>query len=163
VKLLFAEQVIQNWDHLEEFVSEYQCVLFRAIDQPVSEENLKYMRRQSSRAEITSWSFENEYHYGDFRGDSIEMLRRGYDIHLHYANFGTPKLLIRLPSGSPDLKTSKPYTIKDGLKYIKDKTGPGGCLCIDPYYEPGQLDELWQSHPCSMHLSCCGQNSSMGT
>ena len=68
--------------------SEYQYVAFRAIDAPVSEKNLSLHARQSSRAEITPWSFHNEYHYGDFRGNAKEMLRRGYDLHLHYANFG---------------------------------------------------------------------------
>ena len=34
-------------------MSEYQRIAFRAIDGQVSEENLEYMRRQSSRAEIT--------------------------------------------------------------------------------------------------------------
>jgi hypothetical protein len=39
-------------------MSEYQHIAFRAIDGPVSDKNLKYMRQQSSRAEITAWSFE---------------------------------------------------------------------------------------------------------
>jgi len=46
-------------------MSEFQYVGFRAIDGPVSEKNLEFMRRQSSRAEITPWSFDNEYHYGE--------------------------------------------------------------------------------------------------
>src|SRR5690348_14332271 len=39
-------------------MSEYQRVAFRAIDGPVRKENLEYMERQSSRAEITPWSFD---------------------------------------------------------------------------------------------------------
>jgi len=57
-------------------VSEYQFIAFRAIDAPVSEKNLQYMRKQSSRAVITPWSFENEYRFGDFRGNVPEMRRR---------------------------------------------------------------------------------------
>jgi hypothetical protein len=37
-------------------MSEYQYVAFLAIDGPVSDENLEFMREQSSRAEITPWS-----------------------------------------------------------------------------------------------------------
>jgi len=37
-------------------MSEYQRVAFRAIDGPVSEKNLEYMRQQSSRAKVTPWS-----------------------------------------------------------------------------------------------------------
>jgi hypothetical protein len=125
-------------------MSEYQFVAFRAIDRPVGEKNLEYMQRQSSRAEITPWSFENEYHYGDFRGNAVEMLHRGYDIHLHYANFGIRKLLIRLPRGLPDTQALKPYIEKDSLRFLKDKRGPGGILSIEPFHEAGDLDELWE-------------------
>jgi hypothetical protein len=124
-------------------MSEYQYVAFRAIDGPVSEENLEFMRGQSSRAEITPWSFENEYQYGDFRGDAADMLRRGYDFHLHYANFGIRKLMIRLANGPPDLRAAELYFRDDSLHYSKDKQGPGGILFIEPFLEPGDLDDLW--------------------
>jgi len=124
-------------------MSEYQYLGFRATDSGVSEKNLQYMRRQSSRAEITPWSFENEYHYGDFHGNAVEMLRRGYDIHLHYANYGIRTLLIRLTSGLPDAKAAKPYLDGESLRFRKDKRGRGGVLEIRPFHEPGDLDELW--------------------
>ena len=124
-------------------MSEFQYVGFRAIDGPVSEKNLAFMRRQSSRAEITPWSFDNEYHYGDFHGNATEMLRRGYDFHLHYANFGTRTLMIRLPHGLPDAKAAEPYWLDDGFYFSKDKQGPGGILCVEPAFEPDDLDELW--------------------
>jgi hypothetical protein len=126
----------------EQPMSEYQYVGFRAIDGPVSEKNLAFMRRQSTRAEITPWSFDNEYHFGDFRGDAPEMLRRGYDLHFHYANFGTRALMIRLPHGLPDPKAIAPYLDEDALCFKKDKKGSGGILCIAPYFEVDELDEL---------------------
>ena len=125
-------------------MSEHQVVAFRAIDNPVAEKNLAYMRQQSSRAEITPWSFDNEYHYGDFRGDVFEMLRRGYDIHLHYADFGIRKLLLRLPNGLPDKAAIKPYLNEDGLEFKPDKQGSGGTLYIEPYLETGELGALWK-------------------
>jgi hypothetical protein len=125
-------------------MSEYQYVAFRAVDRPVNETNLDYMRRQSTRAEITPWSFENEYHYGDFRGDPIQMLRRGYDIHLHYANFGVRKLLIRLPRGLAETLSFESYLEEGSLEFLKDEQDSGGILCIDPAYEPGDLEELWE-------------------
>src|SRR5271154_3444511 len=111
-------------------MSEYQRVAFRAIDAPVSEEKLEYMHTQSSRAEITPWTFDNEYHYGDFHGDALTMLHRGYDIHLQYANFGIRKLLIRLPHNLPNTPGTSPYFGKDGLQFLKDKQGQGGILFI---------------------------------
>ncbi len=125
-------------------MSEYQYVAFRAIDQQVGASNLEFMRKQSSRADITPWSFENEYHFGEFAGNVNEMMRRGYDIHLHYANYGIRKLLIRLPHGLPGGKESKPYITVDTLRYIPDKQGTGGILCIQPYVEPGDQEDLWE-------------------
>ncbi len=125
-------------------MSEHQYVAFRAIDRPVSKENLEYMRKQSSRAEITSWSFDNEYQYGDFRGNAVEMLRRGYDLHLHYANYGIRKLLIRFPHDLPNAGAAKPYFGEDSLRFLKDEQGPGGILCIEPFHEPGNLEDLWE-------------------
>ncbi len=124
-------------------MSEYQYVAFRAIDGPVTEKNLRYMEQQSTRAEITPWTFDNEYHYGGFHGNALEMLRRGYDIHLHYANFGVRKLLIRLPQGLPDARACKPYIGSDSLEFLKDKQGPGGTLAVEPYQESGDLEDLW--------------------
>jgi hypothetical protein len=125
-------------------MSEYQHVAFRAIDGPVSEDNLAFMRRQSTRAEITPWSFENEYNYGDFGGDAVEMLRRGYDFHFHYANFGVRTLMIRLPTGLPDPRAAALYLNDESLSFKKDKKGPGGVLCIEPCFEVDDLEEIWE-------------------
>lgn len=124
-------------------MSEYQYIAFRAIDAPVSKTNLEFMRKQSSRAEITPWSFDNEYHFGDFHGNAQEMLRRGYDFHFHYANFGYRTLMIRLPNGLPDEKAAKRYFERDSLHFVKDKSGPGGILRIEPAYESGHLDDVF--------------------
>ncbi len=124
-------------------MSEFQYVGFRAAEKPVSDKQLEYMRKQSSRAEITPWTFDNEYHFGDFHGEALEMLRRGFDLHLHYANFGIRKLLIRLPYNLPDAPGASPYFGEDGLQFLKDKQGPGGTLSIAPFHEPDDQDELW--------------------
>jgi hypothetical protein len=133
-------------------MSEYQYVDFRAIDAPVSEKNLKFMRRQSSRAEITSWSFDNEYHFGDFHGNAEEMLRRGYDFHFHYANFGIRKLMIRLPNGLPDAGAAEPYFDVESFYFLKDKQGRGGILCVEPFFDPGDLDDIWEPGALFDHL-----------
>jgi hypothetical protein len=127
-------------------MSEFQYIGFRATDKPVGDRDLDYMRQQSTRAEITPWSFDNVYHFGDFRGNAREMLRRGYDIHLHYANFGIRDLLIRLPLHLPNAPGAGPYFAEDGLQFVKDKRGPGGVLTISPFHEPGDQDELWDVH-----------------
>lgn len=126
-------------------MSEYQYVAFRAVDRPVSEADLDYMRQQSSRAKITPWSFENTYQYGDFRGNTRQMLQRGYDVHLHYASYGIRKLMIRLPTGLPDPEASQPYFEGDTLHFQQDDKGPGGILTIQPFNEPGDFDPLYDA------------------
>ncbi|MCC9606732.1 hypothetical protein LOC68_16385 [Blastopirellula sp. JC732] len=124
-------------------MSEYQFVAFRAIDVPVCDKNMSFMEKQSTRAEITPWSFENEYHYGDFRGDADEMLRRGYDIHLYYANFGIRRIAIRFSQPPPVVNQGKEYLDGEALRFVFDKKGTGGILFIEPQYEPGWLDDYF--------------------
>jgi len=81
-------------------MSEYQYFEFQAIDRQLSEAAQKYLRRYSTRATITSTSFTNEYHWGDFKGNSFEWVRDYFDAHLHYANWGTRQLAFRLPQAA---------------------------------------------------------------
>ena len=123
-------------------MSEYQYIYFAAVDKPLSDKQLDYMRRQSTRAEVTRWQFTNEYHYGNFHGNSLEMMRRGYDVHLHYANYGVRKLLFRLPLGLPiDAKLFKAYATDYGIEWKKDKRGKGGVLSIQPECDAGFYSE----------------------
>ena len=126
-------------------MSEYQHIEFRAVDRPLTDTELAYARRQSTRAEISRWSFQNFYTFGDFHGNVKELLRRGYDVHLHYANFGIRKVAMRLPNGLPFAKKIwSQYIGKGELKWTPDRRGAGGILTLDPYHEAGELDELWE-------------------
>ncbi|TWU02923.1 hypothetical protein [Stieleria varia] len=123
-------------------MSEYQYIYFAAVDKPLNDKQLEYMRHQSTRAEVTRWQFTNEYHYGDFHGNSLEMMRRGYDVHLHYANYGVRKLLFRLPLGLPiDAKQFKAYAMEYSIEWKKDKRGKGGVLSIQPECDAGFYSE----------------------
>ncbi len=123
-------------------MSVYQFVHFAAVDKPLDDKQLEYMRRQSTRAEVTRWQFENEYHYGDFHGNSLEMMRRGYDVHLHYASYGVRNLLIRLPFGLPlSAKQFKAYATEHSIEWTKDKRGKGGVLSIQPECDAGFYNE----------------------
>ena len=125
-------------------MSEYQYIHFLAVDRPLDDKQLAFMERQSTRAEITRWEFTNEYHFGDFRGDPLEMLRRGYDVHLHYANFGIRRLMFRLPAGLPcDRKTFEAFKGEGGVAWHADKQGKGGVLEIEPEADAGTYDELY--------------------
>ena len=78
-------------------MSEYQYYEFQAIDRPLGEADRAELEALSSRARVTSTSFTNTYNYGDFRGDPRKLVERWFDLHLYLANWGTRRLMIRLP------------------------------------------------------------------
>ena len=126
-------------------MSEYQWIHFIACDRPLDDEALEFMHQQSTRASITRWEFTNEYHFGDFRGDAAEMLRRGYDMHLHYANFGIRKIMFRLPQLPCDRKTFKAFEVEYGIEWEQDEKSKAGLLTIEPEADAGTYDsEYWE-------------------
>ena len=78
-------------------MSEYQYYQFLAVDRPLSEADRKALRQVSSRAEITARSFTNSYEWGDFKGNPQTMMERWFDLHLYLANWGTRRLMMKLP------------------------------------------------------------------
>jgi hypothetical protein len=92
-------------------MSEYQYYEFLAIDRPLDEQQLTEVSKLSTRAQITSTSFANEYHHGDFRGDPEEMMERYYDAHLHVTSWGTRRLMLRLPRALLTPQTAEQYCL----------------------------------------------------
>ncbi len=78
-------------------MSEYQYYEFQAIDRPLSDEDRRALRGLSTRARITATSFTNEYQWGDFKGSPVRLMERWFDLHLYLANWGTRRVMIRLP------------------------------------------------------------------
>jgi hypothetical protein len=78
-------------------MSEYQYYEFQAIDRPLGEADRKALRDLSTRARITATSFANAYEWGDFKGDPAKLVERWFDLHLYFANWGSRRLMIRLP------------------------------------------------------------------
>jgi len=96
-------------------VSEYQYYEFLAVDRPLNEDELKQVRALSTRARITPTHFTNEYHWGDFRGDPTKMVEQFYDAHLYFANWGSRRLVLRLPATQLTAKAATPYALHDSL------------------------------------------------
>ena len=128
-------------------MSEHQFRHFLAIDRPLDHEQLKYMRRQSGRGTLTRREFTVEYHYDDFGGKPLGMMRRGFDLHVHFANFGIRQLMFRLPHGFPGGVTAlQPWLIKHQIVWSQDKTGPGGVLQVNPEGDT----ERWNDYFCDI-------------
>ncbi len=90
-------------------MSEYQYYEFLAIDSSLSEREMKELRAISTRAEITPTSFINEYHWGDFKGDEYNFLRRYFDAFVYVANWGTHRFMLRLPKVLIDAREVRRY------------------------------------------------------
>ncbi|MEV7969994.1 hypothetical protein AB0O34_29015 [Sphaerisporangium sp. NPDC088356] len=94
-------------------MSEYQYYEFLAVDRPLDARQQAEVRALSTRARITATSFTNEYHWGDFRGDPNQMMERYYDAHLYLANWGTHRVMLRLPRTLLDLDIAERYCVGD--------------------------------------------------
>lgn len=92
-------------------MSQYQYYEFLAIDRPLSSRQQAEVRALSTRAHITTTSFTNEYHWGDFGGDPSAMMERYYDAHLYLANWGTHRVMLRLPKAVLTLKQAERYCV----------------------------------------------------
>lgn len=119
-------------------MSEYQYYEFRAIDRPLSETEMDDLHDLSSRAEITSTSLSNTYNYGDFRGSPEKLMDRYFDAFVYVANWGTRRLMFRIPRQFFDPQTASAYldkenglSLKTGKKHVvleflsEDEEGSG--------------------------------------
>jgi hypothetical protein len=94
-------------------MSEYQYYEFQAIDRPLTKREMDELRALSTRADITSTSFVNVYHYGDFRGDPRRLMEKYFDAFVYVANWGTRWLMLRVPSGLLDAEEAARYDAGD--------------------------------------------------
>jgi hypothetical protein len=94
-------------------LSEYQYYEFVAVDRPLDARAQAEVRSLSTRARITATSFVNEYHWGDFHGDPSQLMERYYDAHLYVANWGTRRIMLRLPRTVLDRDVAEDYCVDD--------------------------------------------------
>ncbi|MDF3309589.1 hypothetical protein P3H15_31720 [Rhodococcus sp. T2V] len=119
-------------------MSEYQYYEFLAVDRPLDDRQLAEVRSLSTRARITATSFVNEYHWGNFRGDPNRMMERFYDAHLYLANWGTQRIMLRLPRGLLDIDVARNYCVGDQV--IAWTTGEYLVLDLTSEDEAGDFD-----------------------
>jgi len=94
-------------------VAEYQYYEFLAIDRPLDARQLAELRALSTRARISPSRLVNTYQWGDFRGDPRALMTQYFDAFLYTANWGTRRLMLRLPSRLLDPSTARRYCHTD--------------------------------------------------
>ncbi|MBN9166485.1 MAG: hypothetical protein BGO98_25570 [Myxococcales bacterium 68-20] len=131
-------------------MSEYQCYEFAALERPLSAKELAELREISTRADISPTRFWNEYQWGDLKADPAKLLERYFDAHLYFANWGTRRLMLRLPRARFEPKMLAPYFPRSHAARLVTATGH---LVLDlsseeedfDYVEsPGSLSTLGQ-------------------
>lgn len=90
-------------------MSEFQYYEFVAIDRPLSAAAQSKLRAITSRATITSTQLVNTYQWGDFKGDPHALVAKYFDAFLYYANWGTRRLILRVPTARLDTKVVRQY------------------------------------------------------
>lgn len=90
-------------------MSEYQYYEFQALDRRLTEKEMEELRKISTRAEITPTSLTNEYHWGDFKGNPDKLMEKYFDLFFYFANWGTHRLMLRLPKGALKTEEMKSY------------------------------------------------------
>ena len=112
-------------------MSEYQYYEFQALDKPLTRQQQKELRSLPSRAEITATSFVNEYNYGDFRGEPQKLMGRYFDAFCYLANWGTRRLMFRLPKTVLDARTARRYCHSDAASVTETADHVIIDLCLE--------------------------------
>ena len=103
-------------------MSEYQYYDFRALDRPLTRNEMAALRSISTRAAITATSFTNHYEWGDLKANPSKLLEKYFDAFVYVANWGTHEFYIRLPHGSVDYKLLKAMVPGESLRVRKTAT-----------------------------------------
>jgi hypothetical protein len=86
-------------------VSEYQYYEFRALERLLSADQQAELRECSKRAKITSTSFINEYHWGDFPAEPLDWMTEYFDAHVYSASWGECHFMLTVPLVTLDRAT----------------------------------------------------------
>ncbi|MFB6392967.1 hypothetical protein [Polymorphospora lycopeni] len=120
-------------------MSEYQYYEFVALDQALTAKQQGELRAVSSRGRITSSSFVNDYQWGDLKADPAKWMERYFDAHLYLANWGTRRIMLRLPRASLDPGTAAKFCVGESAGSWATRTH----VILDLRTEDEDGDEEW--------------------
>ena len=106
-------------------MSEFQLYHFRSIDPPLTEAERKEIGSWSSRTNPTATSATFSYSYGDFPKDAKKVVEKYFDAMLYAANWGTKRLIFRLPKNLVDAEELSAYTFE--MEYSEDSISLQEC------------------------------------
>lgn len=126
-------------------MSEYQYYKFDRLDGYLDAKARQALRAISSRAEISSTSFQVYYTYSDLKAEPFELMLKYFDIGFYYADWGSIDAYIKLPAGTiPDALLG---FSSDGLHVHQSDEWQLLIFSIEEYYEyfdDEHADEFFQ-------------------
>ncbi len=131
-------------------MSEYQCYEFLALDRPLTVKQMAELRAISTRAEISPTRFWNEYQWGDLKADPAKLMERFFDAHVYFANWGTHRLMLRMPKARVELKALKPFFVGGHAARL---TSVGEYVLLDLGSDTEEPEDDEQSHGSLAALS----------
>ena len=94
-------------------MSEFQLYQFKSLDRPLTEAERKEIGSWSSRTRPTANSATFTYSYGDFPKDEEQVVERYFDAMLYASNWGSKRLMFRLPKNLTDVDALAKYTFEN--------------------------------------------------
>jgi hypothetical protein len=102
-------------------MSEYRHYEFMTIDRPLTKAQLDTVNALSSHIEASPTHALIIYHWGDFKHDPIDVLKKFFDGFLYWANWGSPQLAFRFPCGILPGNLLDGYDLEDFAKLTRYK------------------------------------------
>jgi hypothetical protein len=138
-------------------MSAYQYYEFLVVDRPLDDRQQADVRSLSSRASIAATSFVNEYHWGDFRGGPSRMMERYYDAHLYLTNWGTHRIMLRLPRDLLDIDVAEDHCVGDQVAvWATGRPDPCSRRSVRRDRRPSRVSRIFLS-PYRPHSCGCVQ------
>ncbi|MEL7222055.1 MAG: hypothetical protein AAGJ93_12100, partial [Bacteroidota bacterium] len=106
-------------------MGEFQCYKFRTISRALTPSERQEVEALSSRGHVTNTSATFIYNYSDFRHSIETVLANYFDIALYFTNWGTKKLLFRLPKKLVNKKDLTLYLYEGEWDYSSELISKG--------------------------------------
>lgn len=99
---------------------EYQYYEFHALDKLLSSADREEISSWSSRVEATATSAIFTYSYSDFPKDEFRVVEKYFDMMLYLANWGTKRLLLKIPKHLVDFNEIKQFDCSVWAEYYAE-------------------------------------------
>ena len=97
-------------------MSEYQHYEWQTIDRALSLAEQREVNQLSSHMDtVTSTQAVVTYSWGDFKHDPQEVLLKYFDAFLYDSNFGSRRLIFRLPAALVDVEAIRAYCVEEWI------------------------------------------------